>query len=527
MRLEAEDQHDDRGVPRRAQAAVFGAAALLYLLTFPVGSDGLILGNDVVPYALGLVSGEGLWNAHHLLFHPLAALVARALAGGGAPALEDALRAQQVVSALGGAAACLVVFRWTAALAGPMLGAWVAALFGLSAGTWLYASVGETYLPATAATAALLAGAGRARLAGRAPGVAATTGWLLLALLLRQDAVLVVPSLWILAGARVGGLVATALAGAGALGASAAAWGLADPGTGLVDWLRGLERTGLWGGPVGGDDVARGLGVLALALVFVPLPFLRFVLATWLAAFAGLIPFRRLDGPGRRVALALVAFALVRTAFFTWWQPGNLEFHAGTLLPLALLAGLLLEPRPRFLARVVRTLPQLASLALVASGNAMLLVRPNQATELAERSERVLGWAGAGEREDRAGLVVALDRLQLYALQRVPAAERGAVELLDASDAAAGGDPARTAAARAVIDRALAEGRPVVAIRDVVLVDRLGFPAWPVDGYAALVEGLVPVAVEDERGRRWADLVRAGAPVAEPEPDAPDPEDER
>ena len=499
-----------REVPGRVQAAVILVAFALYLLTFAVKSDGVILGNDVVPYALGLVEGgsAGLWNPHHLAFHPLAAIVARVLALGGSPGIEEALRAQQVLSGLGGALACVLVFRWTAGMAGPLLAGWVTALFGLSAGTWLYASVGETYLPATAAVAGLLTCAGGDRLAGRPTRLVPISAWLVAALLLRQDSVLVVPALWILAGARVG-LTATAVAGALALTASAAAWAAAGSELPLWTWLRGLEGAGLWGGAVEGADLPRSLGVLALALLFVPLPFLRLVLATWLAALAGLFPFRTLGAAGRRVLLAFLVTAVVRTAFFTWWQPGNLEFHAGTLLPLALTAGLVLEPEPRLLTRIVRTLPQLASLALVASGNAMLLVRPNQAQEVHERSLRVLDWAGSGDAPEQAGVVVALDRLQFYALQRVPPSERGAVELVDASDAASGLDTTAAPDVRAAIDRHLQADRPVVAVRDVVLADRLGLGEWPVEGYGAIVADLVPVAVEDEHGRRWADIVRA------------------
>ncbi len=513
MRLEGATTIELRDVPRRAQVAVFAAAALLYLLTFSVGSDGILLGNDVVPYARTLVDGGAadLLNPHHLAFHPLAALVARVLALAGEPGIEDALRAQKLLSALGGATACLFVFRWAAGLAGPLLGAWVTGLFGLSAGTWLYASVGETYLPATAAVAGLLAHTASRRIVGRSPRLGPTTAWLLAALLLRQDSILVLPALWLLAGVRVG-FAATLLAGLGALGASAAAWGLADSGTGLWTWLRGLEQTGFWGGGVDGDDVVRSLNVLGLALLFVRLaaPFFVFVQATWLLAGAGLIPFRSLDRSGRRVMFALLLFALVRTAFFTWWQPGNLEFHAGTLLPLALVAGLALGPAPRMMARIVRTLPQLGSLALVASGNAMMLVLPNQASDVAERAVQVLDWAGASGGAEEAGLVVALDRLQFYALQRVPSAERGGVELVDASDAVSGIDPASASVARAAIDRHLSSGKPVVVVRDVVLVQRLGFPEWPIGGYEALVDGLVPVAVEDEDGRRWADILRRG-----------------
>lgn len=192
------------------------ASFALYLASAPVTSDALLLGNDVVPYAVELASGDraALFDAHHLLFHPLAALLAPLVSlGGRAGPVQAALLAQVLVSALGGALAVAAIARASGALAGARAAWVVGLLFATAIGNWLYASVGETYLPATAALAWLWGDALRARARGGSIGAVRLGALALLACLLRQDSVLALPWLVLVAPVR---RVALGLSAAGA-----------------------------------------------------------------------------------------------------------------------------------------------------------------------------------------------------------------------------------------------------------------------------------------------------------------------
>lgn len=492
----------------RTSVLVLVAALLLFLVPLDTRSDGLILGNDVVPYAHGLVEGTpaALWNPHHLLFHPLAALVAKvgAVASGGELDLERALGAHRLLSALGGACAVLVVFRFAFRRCG--LGAAVAfaALFALSSGTWLYASVGETYLPATAALGALLVTAAAGRLGWGEARPLSLVGWLVLALLLRQDSVLVVPALFFLV--RPGTALAVVSA-AGGLAASlyAGAWVLSGTELGFVAWLRGLADSGLFGG---GLDL-QGLRV-SLALLGASLSFATFYASTgWklglgVAAAALLLslalPARR--PPGSRgagetsVALGLGVFVLTRFLFIAWWQPANLEYHAGSILPILLGVLVLWSPGVEGGARRLRSARLAACLLIVGLGNLLLLVLPVRAHGLAEHAAAAVDRAGGD------GLVVSIDRLFHYALLRE---EPPGTRLIDASDAVHGIDPAALPAIRAAMVDTLAAGGGVIVARDVVLPEFWELEApIPTEGLGVLVASLEVTPVEDATGRVWA-----------------------
>ena len=196
----------------RGPLVLAGLLVVLYVGTFGGLDDGMVLGNDAIPYAVQL-AGEGEGHGpspHHLLFHPLAGFVSALLSPLAHESLSLrgplglAMTAQVLVSALGGALAA-AAFLWSVRrLMGPAatrglagIGPWALTLtLALSAGHWLYASVGETYLPAIAAQTALLGLALVTRLElGGEPGqrrLVSMALLLLLAVLLRQDSVLVV-----------------------------------------------------------------------------------------------------------------------------------------------------------------------------------------------------------------------------------------------------------------------------------------------------------------------------------------------
>ncbi len=515
----------------RLEGALVAAGVLaLYLVSAAARSDAVILGNDVVPYALGLVAGDpgAILYPHHPLTHLLAWLLygaASPFTGGGVLA---ALDAQRWVSAAGGALAALALWNSGRLLAGPMGGRLLALGFALSTGNWLYGSVGETYLPATAALAWLWHLSLSAALTGKVPSAAHLAGWMLLATLLRQDAVLALPWLCLLLpwctflGALVG-------AGAASLALYALAWGIAGGESGFVPWLRGLADTGLWGATPGGSAVAMSLGLTAAAFAWGLWPAAG---ALWsaLLAFGGLAAAllwpKRLEGraapsplaPGQtlgRVALALALFAAARVAFFSWWQPSNIEYHTGTLLPLWLLFAVALAARARGAgarepsarepgARGTGTPPPapgarrvglaLAGVLAAAVGNAQSLILPARSAGIDEQAREAFAWAGEG------GAVVTFDALAGYSLLRVPGPPTPVVDL------GPGGLDAEAFAAFVIewLPR-LDSGAALVIYQDHVLWDLLGLPAPPLDPErtAALIGLGATDTREDKRGRAY------------------------
>ena len=462
---------------------MLGALAfVLYLVSVPPGSDGLLLGNDVVPYAAALVEGNaaGIVNPHHLLFHLLAALLAPLFEGHFTGAIAHALFAQIALSALGGALATAAVWRGAWYLGGARVARAAAALWIFAVGNWLYASVGETYLPATAALAWLWSDAIAARCGGPPTRTARLVVLILLASLLRQDSVLALPWLLALLPARRY-LVALALAGALSLAVYLAAWIFVGTEAGFVPWLRGLADSGLWGKSPGWD----GVGV-ALLLTFAAQSFavaragieLALGRGVGLDAFFALAPLFALAaavplgaarwtlGDGRRtVCVALLGFALTRFAFFAWWQPSNLEYHAGTLLPLVLLLALALARRPDQVAP--RTALVFAAAALGALGNWMLLLGPGRESEAGRRAQAALVAAGGN------GAVVALDALAFYSLQRARGPGSGP-QLWDGSTSAGGLAPEAWAVLREQLTAHVESGAPLAVSIDLVTPALMG-----------------------------------------------------
>lgn len=108
-------------------------------------------------------------------------------------------------------------------------------------------------------------------------------------------------------------------------------------------WLLEYARTGWWGGPVTADTWGRlgqGLGETLAQPGGAPLGLL----------LLGLLVLRlRALAHGRRaLVLALGLWLLVYAAFFTWWEPDNIEFWIASMPPALLLLALALRGAPRW-----------------------------------------------------------------------------------------------------------------------------------------------------------------------------------
>ncbi len=506
--------HGPKLPSRATQWLLFVFTTLLYSATFSVTSDGELLGNDAIHYAADMAAGtcQGLVHPHHLLFHPLAALLAwpAQLWREAAPTTADYLWAQQWISSIGGALFVLAVFRLAAQLAGNLRATALAACATVAAGTWLYSAVGETYTPAAAALAWLLVEAVQTKLGLRPSNVLRSTLWLLLAILLRQDAILILPILPLLLGMRTS-IVTVGAAGTLAVCLYSFGWALSGSEQAFIPWLRGLIDQGTWGHApgitswslaIGLTGAAWNYGLVELRPLFMRGDFASFgglsaaALGSFALLSAALMPkaifFRSTTG---KAALALALFALTRLCFFAWWEPSNMEHHSTTLVPLFLMAALLLRTGP------ARALPEAlllgAACVLTAATNFHMIVRHNRGSLMHERVLEAESNTGSG------GWIVALDARAHYAARR---AGVGSARLFDASSAIAAGGK-RQIALEGWLKSRLKAGERVVLLRDTVLPAR--FPWWPKETQAEqaaatlLSLGTSKLLLDDD-GQAWA-----------------------
>lgn len=502
--------------------ALFLLLLALYLFTFDLHSDGMLLGNDAIPYARALAGApHALWHANHLLFHLLAALLANAYAllSGGEIGFAEAWRAQKLLSAIGGALSAAFLFHFAAGLLGVGRAGLLTIAFALSTVMWMDSSVGESYTPASAPVAALLVGAlacvpGLTR--ARPLGSFGITAWLLLAVLLRQDGVLVVPALMLMLP-RERWFPPVATGGVLALSLYLLAWIASGMDTAFSAWLLGLASYDSFGKFLSPASLLSVLHVLVLGLNYAGwgTPSLSF--ATWGLALAALVPSRRLTPAVRRAALALLAYIGVRIVFFAWWWPLDLEFQTGTMVPLFLLLALLLDPGAESIrARRRQTLLLAAFAVVVGAGTWFTFIGPNRDDVIHRRVLRAI------ELVRPHGLIVSLDAFQNYSLLR----EKSDFRFMNASLVAAhppGEPPAvperEREGLRRRIERELASGRPLVMIRDTVMLQRLGLPAFPLPGLTRLLPERDALALRDEgdpKGEIWGLYwpAQSGAPAA-------------
>lgn len=514
--------------------------ALVYAATFGSWSDGQLVGNDAVHYAAAVAAGDtdALLLANHLLPHLLARGVYALGDALGAlePGLAGALVAQRLLSAIGGGLAVALVWRLVRAATGTRSAAALAAgVLATSSGLWLYASVGETYAPAAAAEAWVLFELWRARTRGGWRRLAAA---LVVATLVRQDAVLVAVAVPIVLGRRA--LVPLAVGGAISLLSFLAAFAPLGRDAVFGEWLVGIGGTDTWG--VGAARASAWLaatvhGVLTLdAFAFgahrtdgwpsarlLAYAALALHAAGLVVAFAPRARGSRADtrhaahGDRTRLAAGLAAFVLVRFAFHAWFQPSNIEYAVGHLAPLVLLAALVWSRAPRgpsliawsglavqFVATLllivplrdarldgdVRALTELAR----ARGQALMVVTVEPFGELAIAREHYR----CGDPRDPRARTAPDDR----SLFRVDGSDGHAPERAREIAALVGAELARGRDVAVVVDRRLAHvlGLPrtqVPAPLAQALVDLVDFEE--LDTSSALAAYLLPAADREER----------------------------
>jgi len=468
------------GLDRWTRLALWAACVALWFLMAGPTSDAQLVGNDALFYARAVRDGDlaGLLLANHLLPHLVARLVYAPLAALGLVGsdLLGALAVQQLVSAVAAATAVLLVLGLAERFAPSRAAALVSAgLFAASATTLLYGAVGETYLPAAAAEAWVVAASVALARTGR--GASALVCALALAVLVRQDALLVAVVPLVLLGRRA--LAPLALAGAGAGVAFALAFAASPGDAGLLEWLAGLAASASFGADaprVGLAEAALVHGVLTLdALAFgvhelhtAPLATAPAVLALVLLVASAVLGRTRPRAAATardarlrtRFAVALLAFLALRLAFFGWWQPSNIEYATGHVAPIVLLVTLASGPR---------SLPAAAAaLVLLAVANVRSLVLPFAGDGAHRDARAALELAGDG------GLVVALDLWAAFALERER--ESGAHDGVAFVDATHASDPTVVATTVASAARHLDAGATVVAVGDGSFQSRLGLP---------------------------------------------------
>lgn len=483
----------DARAPLAWPALLAGVVALVYALSYRADSDALILGNDVITYALALATGERelAGSANHLGYHWLCRGAYELLAGlGGERGAWLALRAQQVVSVAAGALLVFVVARFALRRVGVGLCVPLALALASASGPWIYAAIGDSVVPGLALGAgAWCAALDDARQPARRPW--ALCAWLAAAAIVRQDAVLSVPAFALLLPARRW-VWAFGAAGAAALAVYALAWLASPTELSFARWLLGSGADGSWNAGLGVfASCGRALWSALLACVgaaeHAPLRALPFALALLgLLACAGAPP-----ALARRALLACALGAGLRLLFFGWFQAINVEYQIATLAPCVLGCIVWLEPRaavaagPRWRGALGCAWALAASLVVVTWAQE---IAPRRGAGLAERARVAIQAAGPG------GLVLSLDPPTSLAVLRElhgrSATAAGGVELFAAEGAGSASMPERALRLLKRADAALADGRGVVIAFDAAIEDSYRLAVGAMRADPARVEAL-------------------------------------
>lgn len=345
-------------------------AASLWL--FPADSDGAFAAYDGVGYAMAAETGASEpSNFYHPLFHTAAKAATSALRR------FDVERpghvAVRVVSGLGAVATFLLIAlaagakRWVAGLG------FAAALFA----TWMFlvdAAIGETVVPGFAAALWAVAEASRTP-------VRPARAWLalVLALLLRADAILVVPGViaGLLAGKDRGQSVRRVAAWLAIAGAATVAayllfwWAQTDGGIPIWKWASSYPAmVSHWVSPKGLQLSAFSQHVDALSAAVVGKSWPPDRMNLWIgpsavvALIAAGILLRGTARVGPLVAAALVT-VVVRAVFFSWFDAANPEWSVFTLALAAFFGASLAAGEPR-LARAPRIAGGLLLIGIIA-----------------------------------------------------------------------------------------------------------------------------------------------------------------
>lgn len=297
-----------------------------------------------------------VFHPHHLAYGPLG-LLAQAL--GTAVGVRGAALPMQVLNALAGSLGVALLFALVRRLtARADLALLAALLLGGSYAYWYYAVEIEVYTVATLFLILCLwlmvdllerPGPRVALLLGLAQGGAV--------LFHQTNLLLCAPILLVLVSAgaeRAGGsgqrlrvLGSWLLVLALVVGLSYLVVGVLVSGLrtweAFSGWLLEYARTGWWGGPITADTwtrLGKGLGETLAQPDGAPLGLLLLGLLV--------LRLRTLVAGRRTLALALALWLLVYAAFFTWWEPDNIEFWIASLPPALLLLVLALRSTPRW-----------------------------------------------------------------------------------------------------------------------------------------------------------------------------------
>ncbi len=451
---------------------ILGAAcALLYLSSFSTRSDGIIVGNDVVYYADDLIGGCDrplMGSPNHLGYHWLCLLVYRAMElwPGSVSGSGLALLAQQIVGAVGGGLTIVAIARMSDRQAGWRIALPLSCALALTKGVWFSSAVGDSYLPAMGASAWLLCSAlgpaiGRAR-----PSGVTMFAWLLASVLIRQDAILVLPALAVLVPWRR--LVPVAAgAGLSALGLYALAWTNFAPDLRFLHWLLGEGTHGMWGH--GWSVEGFRLAGWWLICIFQPAHF-QYPAAGWLSVsllFAAFLLARPWPASALRGVVACAIYGFSCFGFYAWWQAENWEYQIPMLLPCAAAFALLIRPATRGWRRFAQIGLLWVLAAALCIGTWVSSIDPYRGHEISVRSRLALEAAGPD------GAVFELDAWQELAMIRerryTLGASVNAISLVCVQGAAAPNRPVAGKELRIELINMAKAGRRAVLIGDQVL----------------------------------------------------------
>ncbi len=527
------------GAPRTAVAAVAVGALAAALFQFPADANATVAGNDAIFYGLAVEGGRAdeIVIGHHPLFHLLAWAVHALLVAVAGPFELSGVWAVRTVGALGAAVGAATLLFYGARAGGLGFGFALVAAAAVTVGGRLFGSMGETYLPSYAIVLWLALATTDAAVRGVRLSIGRLVALTVVALALRQEAVLATPFVaCALATERIvetgrarRALTYLGIAGIATLAVYGGCWAVYRGGTeapaGFVAWLTTLTGHGEWG-RWGDLEPPRAFG---LALTMTAASWDHGILwsvpgtaATAAAPLPGIAtppawaPWAILFGPfalalvlgvrwvGHRVALwCIAALLLPRLAFMAWWQPTNPEFHFANWIPIAALLMIAVAVIPRPGRRVwvgIVTVAFVVQAGIVGWRNQTLLFDALAGRDLAERVAHVQAWADDGSP------VFATDRFMHYALNRFGPVKhetyyRGTDDEVRAIRTAITGSPGGVLA---VADTVL----PAAFSRDVWFRPDQG-PTWGLEHLLAIADGFPVVSTPLAGTPPWAVRVTA------------------
>lgn len=360
---------------RRAALAVAVFALVASYLLYPVEADAAYAINDALWNAL-MASGdtEHAVSGHHPLFHIAAYYLSNGLESLGVE--RPGLHAVKVVSSVAGALMLALIVlasgprRW-------WVGVLLAGLLASTRGFWIEAGTGENVLLGVALGMQAL----RVAL-DRDCGIARVSWWVFVALLARQDNILLLPAVTYALGQRLqpqgrwprvvlwGGVT-----GVVTLATYWAIWVAFPVDMTFPEWLTHTSThnaravNGSWsptGGAITPQVLEMHMGALSSAvvgLITFERTFNICIGLGFLLVIAGTGVFLRGRGRHRPLVIMTLLVFVFRVPFYLWFEPGNFEWW---LLPIGVLtwaaAHAVRDDEP---ARGLR--PILVGLALVAS----------------------------------------------------------------------------------------------------------------------------------------------------------------